>query len=205
MNERDAYKNTFNINNDLQTYNTYKILRNRVNHEIRKSKFKTFNDDINSKLKFARQYHNALKRHNVVDSKYLNDNFSYDPDLLNDTFSLNNNADVDDDIVSLEISDILKQSLEPNFNFTEVTEQDVIKIVRSLKTNSCDIDSISAFFVKLSIDFSVHAIVYIINNSFKYRTFPTQWKKSLVKPIPKNDNPYCESDYRPSISLVCIW
>ena len=96
-------------------------------------------------------------------------------------------SSVNEDDVTSEISNILRDSLRPDFTFHEVSEKDITKIVKSLKTNSCGVDNISTYFVKLSIDFSVYAITYIINNSFKHRKFPTQWKKALVKPIPKND------------------
>lgn len=204
MNERDAYKNTFNINKKQETYDTYKILRNKVNQEKRKSKFKTFNDEINSKLKFAKEYHNALKRHNVVDSKFLQNSCDYDPDLLNETFTLNNNEQVDENKVTCEISEILKHSLMPVFNFREVTDQEVTKIVKSLKTNSSGRDDISGYFVKLSIEYSAFAITYIVNNSYRYNNFPSNWKKALVKPIPKKENPSIETDYRP-ISLLSVF
>ena len=204
MGDRDTLKNTFNINKDLRTYEKYKILRNKVNHAIRQAKIDTFNNEINSKLKFAKEYHNALKRHNVVESRFLDTTCNYDANSLNETFTYNNNSEVDDVNVNFVISEILKESIAPVFNFNEVTEQDIIKIVRSLKSNSCGTDNISAFFIKLSIEFSVYAITYIINNSFKYRTFPKQWKKAVVKPIPKKENPTSGSDFRP-ISLLPVF
>lgn len=203
MGERDIYKTIFNISKDENDYNKYKTLRNRVNHAKRKAKQKIFNDEINSKLKFAKQYHNALKRHNVVDSRFLDTTCNYDPNTLNDTFAMNNNSEVDDAEVTAEISEILRESSNTTFNFHDVSEADILKIVRSLSTNSCGIDNISAFFVKLSIDCSIYAITYIINNSFKYRKFPTQWKRAVIKPIPKKETPLSGSDYRP-ISLLPV-
>ena len=204
MRDRDAYKNSFNINKDPGIYESFKILRNKVNQEKRKLKFRTFNDEINSKVKIAKQFYKALKRFNIVQSKLSKNPCSYDANILNETFTFNNNQKVDESRVTDEISDILKQSLEPVFSFCEVTEQDVKKIVKSLKTNSCGSDNISAYFVKLSIEYSAFAITYIVNNSYKYRYFPLNWKKAIVKPIPKKENPTSESDFRP-ISLLSVF
>ena len=74
-------------------------------------------------------------------------------------------------------------------------------MVRSIKTNACGVDCISAFFLKLGIEHSVYAFTNIINTSILYKKFPTRWKNALVKPLPKINNPTCVSDYRP-ISLL---
>ena len=203
MNLRDIYKYKFNITNDIETYNKYKVLRNKVNHAIRDSKTKTFDAEINSKIKFAKQYHNALKRMNVVDSKFLNNRCNYDSDLLNETFTSNNNLIVDNEVVTSEIYEILKNTCNTDvkFMFKEVTEKEVVKTIKTIKTNSFGVDNISAYFIKLSIESSVYAITYIINQSFKYRYFPTRWKKAIIKPIPKKESPLVSSDFRP-ISLL---
>ena len=95
----------------------------------------------------------------------------------------------------------MKKSVNPTFSFSEVTEEQVIRVVRSIKTNACGVDCISAFFLKLGIEHSVFAFTNIINSSFLYNNFPTRWKSALVKPLPKNNNPSCLTDYRP-ISLL---
>ena len=74
-------------------------------------------------------------------------------------------------------------------------------MVRSIKTNAFGVDGISAFFLKLGIEYSVYAFTNIINTSILYKKFPTRWKQAIVKPLPKNINPSCVSDYRP-ISLL---
>ena len=121
--------------------------------------------------------------------------------MLNSAFIKNNNAKVDDELVADEEEEILKKATAPTFSFTEVNELEVIKMVRSIKTNACGIDDISAYFLKLGIDFSVYAFTNIINTSIIYKKFPCRWKSALVKPIPKANNPVCSSDYRP-ISLL---
>ena len=95
----------------------------------------------------------------------------------------------------------MKKSTQQVFAFQEVSENQVLKMVRSIKSNSCGVDGISAYFLKLGIEYSVFAFTDIINSSFRHRKFPERWKKALVKPIPKNSNPLNASEYRP-ISLL---
>ena len=71
--------------------------------------------------------------------------------------------------------------------FREVTEAEVIRVVKSVKSNACGIDDISAHYLKLSIDSIAPVITHIINSSFKHRRFPDRWKQAIIKPIPKTD------------------
>ena len=202
MDDRDRYKNKFNSDKNPATEDIYKILRNKVTQEIRLSKIKTFNDKINTKIKDSKQFHKALKNFSVVESSCNNENHCcLDPNVLNDTFVKNNNAKINEDLVTDEVNEILKKSVRPSFSFTEVSEDQVIKMVRTIKTNASGIDGISAYFLKLGIDYSVYAFTNIINTSILCKKFPTRWKDAVVKPLPKKNNPTCASDYRP-ISLL---
>ena len=202
MDERDKYKNKFNKEKLATTEIIFKDLRNKVTHAIRQSKIKVFNDRINCKFKNPKLFHQALKNFTIVESKSnASAECSIDPSTLNKAFIKNNNAVVNETLVTDEISEILKKSKPEAFTFQPVSELEILKIVRSIKTNACGIDGISAFFFKLSIEHSVFAFTDIINTSFKFNKFPERYKKALVKPIPKIPNPLSASDYRP-ISLL---
>ena len=202
MDNRDKYKNKFNIDKNKETEEIYKILRNNVTQAIRKEKIKMFNDRINTKIKDSKQFNKALKNFGVVESNKNSDiECNIDPTVLNSSFLKNNNAKVDEDLISDEVNKILQNSTQPSFSFTEVNEDQVKKAVRSIKTNACGIDGISAFFLKLGIEYSVYAFTNIINTSILYKKFPSRWKNALVKPLPKISKPVSTSDYRP-ISLL---
>ena len=202
MDERDKYKNKFNKDKRPETDLLYKDLRNRVSHAIRQAKIKAFSDQINTKIKDSKQFHRALKNFSVVESKInSNENCTINPTALNEAFLKNNNSKVDNELISDEVNEILKNSKAAAFSFSEVTEVEVMRTVRSIKTNACGLDCISAFFFKLGIEHSVFAFTEIINSSFKFNKFPERWKKALVKPLPKISNPAIASDYRP-ISLL---
>ena len=202
MDNRDKYKNKFNKDKKATTELLYKDLRNKVTHAIRESKIKCFNDKINTKIKDPKQFHQALKNFSVVESTINNaDQCSINPTALNGAFLENNNAKVSDRLIDDEVDEILKKSKEASFSFTEVTEGQVIKMVRTIKSNACGVDGISAYFLKLGIEHSVYAFTEIINASLKFNKFPERWKNALVKPLPKILNPNVASDYRP-ISLL---
>ena len=220
MNERDKQKNMFNslkkklsklhsgtaeycsLKRQLnQADENFKTLRNSVNREIRDSKFNTFNSEVNQKIKFAKQYHAALKRHSVVESKFNNNTCKIDPNVLNEAFTSYNNAHVNDMKLNEYIDKILESRKRPTFNFREVSEAEVSKVVKSIKSNACGVDGISAQYLIMSIDVIAPILTHIINCSFKFRWFPDRWKHALIKPIPKNDEPLTASDFRP-ISLL---
>ena len=202
MDERDKYKNKFNVEKKAETEILFKDLRNQVTHAIRQSKIKVFNEKINTKFKNPKLFHRALKNFTIVESKTNGCNeCTMDPTILNQEFIKNNNTKVNDELITDEIKEIGKKSKPQTFMFQEVTEGQVIKMVRSVKSNACGVDGISAFFLKLGIEHSVYAFTEIINTSFKFRKFPERWKKALVKPIPKVTNPSIATDYRP-ISLL---
>ena len=141
----------------------------------------------------------------VVDSKKReHGEVNLDADKLNKFFTTHNNAEVDADMIEQEVARILSVSSPFSLRFREVTELEVKKIVKSFKSNSAGIDGINTIFLRKSIDFSIHALTEIINCSIKCSLFPKRWKKALVVPIPKSDDPTSEKDYRP-ISLLPIF
>ena len=202
MDQRDRYKNKFNKNKKPETEVIFKDLRNQVTHAVRQAKIKVFNDRVNTKFKNPKAFHQALKNFTIVESKSNNtSDCTIDPTVLNSAFVKNNNAKINDELVTDEVNEIMKKSKPQVFNFHEVSEQEVLKIVRSIKTNACGVDGISSFFFKLGIENSVYAFTDIINASFKYKKFPERYKYAIVKPIAKVSNPLSASDFRP-ISLL---
>ena len=205
MDTRDKYKNMFNRYQEDYFNERYKELRNEVNHMIRRAKIAEFNETINDKIKDSKSFHNALKKHNVVSSKKTTEiRCQYSPDTMNETFCESHNAIVDFEKIARTINRInCKQKKGGTFALQDVTEEEVIKIAKSLKSNSTGVDDISAFFVKLSIEKSAPAITDIINTSFRAGIFPDRWKRAIVIPIPKIDTPLSPTDFRP-ISLLSV-
>ena len=205
MDQRDKYKCKFNHYRDPLIFDIYKKLKNHVNNLIRRAKIKDFRERVNSKILQAKAFHLALKQCFVVDSKKKSfADMNLDPNKLNACFTLHNNADIDEAMIDLQISLIKRRTSPFSLFLREVSEQEVMKIVKSLKSNSAGVDGINTLFLKKSIKYSIHAITEVMNTSIKYSIFPSRWKAAIVIPIPKCDNPTSEKDFRP-ISLLCVF
>ncbi|KAL1446877.1 hypothetical protein WDU94_003620 [Cyamophila willieti] len=83
-----------------------------------------------------------------------------------------------------------------------VTVNDVIKAGKSLQSSRvAGSDSIPSFIVKGSINILAPILCKIFNLCLKLGKFPTDWKTSIVVPVPKNSNVNNVQNYRP-ISLL---
>ena len=198
-----AWKDETSRVRKLQLHKTYKALRNLVNQRSRNSKFKVFNQEINSNIKNSKQFWKAASNFGVHNTKNKH-SCTVDPTTLNTNFISNNNAPCDDQAVNSQIEDILRDgpNLPRTFVFQQVPESDIKKLVKTLKYTAGGPDQITAKMIKLVIPFSVTAITHIINCSIVNGVFPSNWKKANVIPIPKIPNPSKLSDFRP-ISLLC--
>ena len=203
MNKRDRLKVAFNRTNDITFLNRFKVLKNKVTSMRRKSLGKMFNETLNSKVKNSKQFYDAVKKLNVMAEKSNKGNYSFSPEKLNETFLKNNNERVNENFVDEKIRELYNTTLPciHKFSFSQVSERDVIRVVRSIKTMSTGMDGINAFILKLFIKRISGILTHIINISFERNTFPDRWKLANILPIPKISVPLNESDFRP-ISIL---
>ena len=205
MNQRDKAKDSFNATGDKRFLDIFKILKNGVTSMMRKAQVKMFNDEINAKVKSSKDFYRIAKKLNVISDKKgsKSTNCTFTPEELNDSFLLNNNAKIDETFINEKIHELYNNTLPciHKFSFSTVSELDVIKIVKSIKSNSCGVDDINIFMIKLLINRISGVLTHIINISFEDSIFPDRWKLALIKPIPKILCPLKASDYRP-ISLL---
>ena len=88
------------------------------------------------------------------------------------------------------------------FSLSPITYDELTKLLSAESTNAEGVDGISARYYSLSLNVLLPVFLKIINRSLTTSTFPDVWKKSLIIPIPKNNNHTCPKDFRP-ISLLC--
>lgn len=55
-----------------------------------------------------------------------------------------------------------------------------------LKTNACGVDNIDARMPKICLPLLMEYILHIFNYCIEKSTYPTVWKASMMKPIPKS-------------------
>ena len=150
-------------------------MKNQVNHQIRNAKYNEFNSKINQKLKNSKTFHSNLKNFNVVNSKNTKDTKCHiDPNKLNECFAKNKNYHVSNNHIANMVKKINRNPRQAAFEFKEVNSSDIIETVKSLKSNACGIDEISAFFIKLSISATARIFAEIVNASLKSGYFPSR-------------------------------
>ena len=163
-----------------------------------------FEDELNDNVNNSKEFYNAATKLNVIPPKHEFCHINFSADKLNEAFSANNNADIDDNLINEQIRQIYLNNPPciHKFYFEPTTESEVIKIVKKFKTKSSGVDNINSSVLQLLIHRISPIITHIINISFEQNTFPERWKSAIVKPIPKIPLPLKESDFRP-ISLLC--
>lgn len=201
--KRDKLKTKWNRSGKDEDKKIFKEYRNKVSHMVRRAQKKYYNQEINNCIKNPSQFYNNIKKNGIVENKKHKSECRHSATYINQIFLQNNNGVVNDDKVNEEIRSVLQNSgnHENQFTFREVSSLEVKKIIKSLKSNSSGHDNITSFFVKLAIDHITNPLVNIINSSLLHRKFPENWKRAIVKPIPKIPNAVLPTDFRP-ISLL---
>ena len=110
---------------------------------------------------------------------------------------------MDEDFINSRIENLYNNTSPciHKFSFQPLSEEDVIKIVRSIKSKSSGIDDINISNILLFLPRISTVLTHIINISFELNKFPERWKKAIITPIAKCEVPLQESDFRP-ISLL---
>ena len=203
MDERDGCKDTYNKTGENKYWEAYKFLRNKVTSMMRASQKKVFNDCINSKISNSKDFYKAAKKLHVMPDRKSKPNFNFSANSLNKAFTSNNNKELDEDFINSRIENLYNNTSPciHKFSFQPLSEEDVIKIVRSIKSKSSGIDDINISNILLFLPRISTVLTHIINISFELNKFPERWKKAIITPIAKCEVPLQESDFRP-ISLL---
>ena len=88
------------------------------------------------------------------------------------------------------------------FHFSQIINVEVESLVNRINiSKSSGIHQLSSKLLKDSFKVLIDKLTYLFNLSITTTTFPVQWKKALVIPIPKTPNPHTVENFRP-ISLL---
>ena len=86
---------------------------------------------------------------------------------------------------------------------SEVTTNEIDKIIQSLKNGAAGHDDITAANLKLVARSINQPLAYLCNLSFTQGVFPKELKLANVLPLYKSEDPYSFNNYRP-VSLLCV-
>ncbi|XP_071484957.1 uncharacterized protein [Diadema antillarum] len=87
--------------------------------------------------------------------------------------------------------------------FQNVSEEDVLKLIKSKKIKTCPLDPAPAVVFSNCTDAFLPAITDMINHSLDHGVFPKSLKSALITPVLKKHNldPECLNSYRPISNL----
>jgi len=101
-------------------------------------------------------------------------------------------------IPPLNKSTVYKPSVSSSF-----TEYHVFRMLDQIKHTSAGLDNLPHWFLQMAAPSFSLPLSHLFNLSLKQSTVPTQWKTSIITPVPKVNPPLTCSDYRP-ISITPI-
>lgn len=193
----------------------YKEARNKAANAIKTSKAKSIKAiidnpdlDIWTKIRLVRgkNIHSCGKVEEII---HNNTSFKTDEGIAN---SLNNYFST----IGFNLNQELLKNITPGtdsatfiehsdgFVFNTVSTEDVAKILNKLKNKkNGGVNQIPAFIYKLLAPLILSPLTYLINNAISKNIYPNIWKKALVIPIHKGNDPSLPNNYRP-ISLLPI-
>ena len=131
-----------------------------------------------------------------------------DPSELPDMFAnffLSKIHRIRDNLADIPIYCPRTRSVEDLDQFSEVSEEDILKVVMSMQTKSCELDPLPAQIFKKFIKELTPVITHVVNASIGSCIFPIDWKSALVKPLLKKHRlENIQHNYRPVSNLSSI-
>ena len=194
----------------------YNIYRNRLTALIRLSKknfyYKTFSDFKSNTRKLWKTINHLTNssssppntRHILLDNKLL----SSDNEIANafNSYFSKIALNLDSELPPAR-SDPL-QYLTGNFPNSmvvpETTIQDIVAVLKTLKTKPCSVDDFSVYIIKANSHLLVQPLALLFNQSISTGTFPHKLKHAIVTPVYKKGSRNDLNNYRP-ISILNIF
>ncbi len=199
MRRRDKALSHYKQSKLLSDFEAFKSLRNKVKRAIRNAKAKFAEkllQDSSSKSLWR-----GLSKLGIGISK---DSIPHNlrPDNLNDHF-VNNHTKITPQELHESLLSIsrLTPLTKSEFNFKPVSINEVKSSLLGIKSTAIGIDGIPIQFIHKILNVFLPYITHIFNSSLSQGIFPSQWKTSVLHPIPKVSTPHHANDFRP-ISIL---
>lgn len=197
MKDRDKARRRFATTKGTGDYEKFRTLRNKVSQEIRNSKTRYMHSLFNSS-KTVHSKWRAVRSLGIGKETNTLKNFPISADALNNYLL---SVTTPDDPTSIQTKIEYYENSPPHcresFHFNYVFPEDIVRAVHSVKSKVMGHDQITGVIVDTALEAILPALVHIFNFSLQSSVFPYQWKKAVVKPIPKIKNPQIYSDVRP--------
>lgn len=197
-------------------WTAYKITRNNYNRLIKgtigsyyqkklddnqgniKRTWDTINQLINRSSKCNKINEIINSNNDVVNDEHLPDVFNKHFIDLGQTLSQKIPAS------NIDPGNYLKVHNSPNFEFKEVSNTEVLKLLLQLSiSKATGLDGLSTRIIKIAAPIIVTNLTIIFNQSISTGIFPNEWKVTRVIPIFKDGTKNDMNNYRP-ISIISV-
>lgn len=215
MFERDRLKKIANRLKTEKAFLDYRVIRNKVNENIKSSKIRYYNSYFNENRKNIKK---AWRGVNDILGKNPKSTFinhiNYDNKSCTSpreiSSALNSHfTDIGPKLASqipLSSRDFTEyiNPTEHSFNISQVSNDKINELINALPLNkACGLDGISARLLKDAAPIIVPSLTFIINLSIRTGIFPDDWKIAKVTPIYKDEDKANPNNYRP-ISVLPV-
>ena len=204
--------------NNQNNNRLYKLFRNRVNNEIKKSKKHFYNDYFEQHSNDSKKTWEGIKSIiNINKVKFpqisqikVNGNIvNNQKDIVEElnNFFVNVGPNIEKEIPKnpkIKPQDFLKSRNSVNFIIAHISNEEILDIIKDLDNKSVGPQSIPVKLLKLIPDLIIVPLCEIIHLSFTTGIFPDALKISKVIPIHKGGASDDLNNYRP-ISLLSIF
>lgn len=198
------------------SWDEYKVIRNRTYAVLKASKrsyyISVFNNFKNNTRKLWETINNITK--NSYSNKSMSDIILNNSILTNAKDKANSFNAFFSDIASNLESKLPKAHINPmqylqgnypnSLSVPEITLQDVMNIIKSLKNKKCSTEDFAPFIIKENAYLLVQPIAYLFNQSISTGKFPNKLKSACIIPLHKKGPKTDLNNYRP-ISLLNIF
>lgn len=203
MKLRDRALSRYKKNKTAANRESYKELRNLTTLTIKNEK-KAF---LNAKLSNSDNVWQELKKY----CGGIQRNKIEIPESLKKPNEINNFFRNSIPITSIDHKDIIehytnniKESVTSAFHFQQVSEIDVLNTIIHIKSNAVGTDGLTIGVIKLCCPFILPYLTHVINFCLRNSVYPDEWKRALVTPLPKTNEPTEFKDLRPISVLSCL-
>lgn len=199
MARRDRAFRKFKGNRSDENWSLYKKLRNRCNTLVRNAKKRYIAEQI--ELSTPAGLWRFLRSLGLGKVKQTNFKITLNFNSLNTHFTSCSKLDaVIKHNTLLEIEALPCPDIEP-FDFSNVSQDYVKKLLQSLKSKAVGRDNIGRAMIMHIINELLPVLTHIVNFSLTSGQFPDEWRKAHVLPLPKIPNPVLPNQFRP-ISIL---
>ena len=216
MNHRDYLKHKATRTKSRYFYEAYKIARNKTNKIVEKAKSRHFQHTINNNSNNPKQLWKSVnlirgkgsKTTNVSTLKIDEETITGDKNIAEafNSFFVSVGPSLSESLPESQksYSDYVQHPIHNTFSFSEVSENDTLKLLCGLKeSKAAGPDKINAKLVKDSAEVICPTLTKIFNRSLQQGIFPEELKTDFVSPIKNGDKSDC-INYRPISILSTI-